>query len=405
MSAEKEIEDLSIDESYIKSILQQIVNKIHTNPDKQHVRAKVGGGFQIACPYCGDSYKNANKYRGNLNGILFYKCFNDGCERKTHFTSMCKDFEITIDGETKKKIYDYLDRYTNNVETLQDELLENGLNHLVNLEDLEKCINTNECESALSDFKPIQPGSAQYFYLSETRGLDPRLYKNIYQAKFHVGGDWFEKVIIFLNRKKNKIIGAQVRNLKDGGKRLFHIYTFEDLYNMVGKEELSDGQKMMYNKLSYYYGILEVDFNKIITIFEGYGDAILWPNSIGIAGVNTDLKFMEENGLMIKYFFDNDDAGHRKSEEKIKSGFSSFLWKKMFEWIVDKKGTEDPFYHYNKISTVNDLTKLNLVIPEAYTKLNMEDFFSVDKYDLKYIPKVVEKRWIKIDNKWVQREK
>tara|TARA_R110000772_G_scaffold3193_4_gene11544 strand:+ start:12600 stop:13811 length:1212 start_codon:yes stop_codon:yes gene_type:complete len=401
---EKEIEEISFDESYIKSILQQIVSKAHTHPDKKGVRVKAGGGFQIACPYCGDSHKNPNKYRGNLNKILFYKCFNDGCDRKTHFTSMCKDFNIEIDGKVKQQIYGYLDRYTNSVETLQDELMENGLNHLVDLEDLTECINTNKCESALSEFKPIQPGSIQFYYLVETRGLDPKLFANIYQATFHVGGDWFEKVIIFLNRKGNKIIGAQVRNLKEGSKRLFHIYTFEDLYNMVGKEELSDGQKIMYNKLSYYYGILGVDFNKKITIFEGYGDAILWPNSIGIAGVNTDLKFMEENGLEIRYFFDNDDAGFDKSEEKIKKGFEVFLWRKMFEWVVEKKGTDDPFYHYNKINKVNDLTKLNLLIPDAYSKLEMINFFSVDQYDLKYVPKPKKKKWMKVNDKWVQRE-
>lgn len=400
---EKDIDELSLDESYIKSILQQIVDKAHTHPDKKRVRVKAGGGYQIACPYCGDSTKNPNKYRGNLNEILFYKCFNDGCNKQTHFTSMCNDFGIGIDGEVKKQIYSYLDRYTDRVDTLQDELMENGLNHLISLEDLSECINNNKCECALSEFKPIQPGSAQFFYLVETRGLDPRLFKNIYQATYHVTGDWFEKVIVYLNRKGDKIIGAQVRNLKEGDRRLFHIYTFEDLYNLVGKEELGDGQKIMYNKLSYYYGILEIDFRKKITIFEGYGDALLWPNAIGIAGVNTSLEFMENNGLDIQYFFDNDDAGHKSSEEKIKSGFSAFLWKRMFDWIVEKKGTNDPFYHYHKISKVKDLTKLNLIIPEAYKKLEMENFFSKDRYDLKYIPKVKEKKWVKINGKWVQR--
>lgn len=392
--AEKDFDEISIDESYIRSVLQNIVNHAHKHPDKKQVRVKAGGGFQIACPYCGDSTKNPNKYRGNLNSILFYKCFNDGCNKTTHFTSMCKDFNITIDGETKKKIYDYLDKYTSSVETLQDELMENGINHLIDLKKLEDCINNNKCETPLSDFKPIQPGSAQFYYLVETRGLDPRFFKNIYQCNFHITGDWIEKGIIFLNRKNNKIIGAQYRNMKEGFKRRFHIFTFEDLYNMVGNTELSDGQLMMYNKLSYYYGILEADLSKKITIFEGYGDAILWPNAIGVAGVNTDMRFLEENGLEIRYFFDNDDAGNLKSEEKINQGISCFLWKKMFEWIVDKKGADDPYYHYYKVSKVKDLTRLNQIIPEAYIKLEMENFFSVDKYDLKYIPKV-KKKWNK----------
>ena len=392
---EKEFDELSIDESYIKGVLSQIVKKAHTHPDKQNVRVKADGGFQISCPYCGDSDKNANKYRGNLNSILFYKCFNDGCDRKTHFTSMCKDFNITIDGETKKKIYDYLDKHTSNVETLQDELMENGLNQLISLKDLINCVNNNECDTNISDLKPIQKGSAQYFYLIENRGLDPSLFKNIYQVNYHVMPDWVEKGIIYLNRKGDKIIGAQFRNLKEGYKRRFHIYTFEELYNMVGKSDIGDGQLMMYNKLSYYYGILEVDFNKPITIFEGYGDAILFPNSIGVAGVNTDLRFLEENGLDIRYFFDNDDAGHLKSDEKIKKGIPCFLWNKLFEWVVKKKNSKDPYYHSYKISGVKDLTKLNNLVPECYSKLELENFFSIDHYDLKYVPKVELKKWYK----------
>lgn len=390
---EKELDDkLHVDESYIKSVLQTIVKNAHSNPQKHEVRMKAGGGFQISCPYCGDSDKNPNKYRGNMNQILFYKCFNDGCDRQTHFTSMCKDFNIEIDGDTKKEIYNYLDRHTNSVETLQDELLENGLNHLINLDDLERCINNNECDSQLSNFKPIQKGSAQFFYLIESRGLDPSLWKNIYQADFHKTGDWVEKCIVFLNRRGNKIVGAQVRNLKEDYRRMFHIYTFADLYEWVGMDELSDGQLMMYNKLSYYYGILEIDFAKEITLFEGYGDAILWPNSVGVAGVNTDMKFLEQNGLDIRYFFDNDNAGHYKAEEKIKQGIKCFLWNKMFNWIVEKKGTEDPYYHSHKVSKVKDLTQLNKVISECYKKLEMENFFSVDQYDLKYIPKVKSKK-------------
>ena len=390
------MEGLEINIGYIKSVLQQIVNKAHTHPQKKEVREKSNGkGFQIACPYCGDSDKNPNKYRGNINSILFYKCFNDGCFRTTHFTSMCKDFGIDIDGETKRNIYDYLDNYTDKVDTLQDELSEHGLNNLIDLDQLSKCINENLCDSSLSDFKPIEKGSAQWYYLVENRGLtDPKMWKNIYQANFHITGDWIEKSIIFLNKRGNKVIGAQMRNLKDGYKRKFKIYTFSDLYEWVGDKELSDGQLMMYNKLSYYYGILEVDFSKDLTIFEGYGDAVLFPNSIGLAGVNTELTFLENNGLKIRYFFDNDEAGSPKTEEKIREGFPCFLWNKMFEFVVDKKKSSDPYYHERQIKKVKDLTNLNKLVPNCYIKLEMESYFSKDVFDLRYVPKAEKKKSI-----------
>lgn len=378
-------EELIFDKSYISSVLKNIVSHAHTNPLKMDVHEKESGGFQIACPYCGDSEKNPRNYRGNLNEHLFYKCFN--CDKKTHFITMCADFSISIDAKVKVKIYDYLDKHTNKVDTLNDEILDNGLNHLISLSKLTECINKRLCESDLSNFKPIEYGSAQYFYLIENRGLTPELFNNIYQADYHITGDWYEKVIVYLNRKGDKLLGAQVRNLKEGKNRLFDILTFSKLYEMVGDSELSEVQLMMYNKLSYYYGILEINFYNKITIFEGYGDALLFPNAIGLAGVNTDIKFLESNDLDIRFFYDNDNAGNKKSEEKIKIGFSCFLWNKMFDYVVDRKNSTDPYYHRYKISKIIDLTKLNKVIPEVYEKLQLEQFFSIDKRDLKYIPK------------------
>ncbi|NBV29879.1 hypothetical protein EBS02_12860, partial [bacterium] len=72
------------------------------------------------------------------------------------------------------------------------------------------------------------------------------------------------------------------------------------------------------NKLSYYFNILNVDFSETITVFEGYLDSLFYPNSIGVVGVNTDMRFIESNNLDIQYFFDNDQAGFTKSEQKIK---------------------------------------------------------------------------------------
>ena len=56
--------------------------------------------------------------------------------------------------------------------------------------------------------------------------------------------------------------------------------------------------------------------------------------------IDTDYKLIENSGADIQYFFDNDEAGFIKSEEKIKQGFPVFLWKKLFEDIVDKNYLE-----------------------------------------------------------------
>jgi hypothetical protein len=144
-----------------------------------------------------------------------------------------------------------------------------------------------------------------------------------------------------LNRKDDKVLGMQVRNLREGRRRMFKIYNYENLLEWIhiGKDveiQMDMNELVVYNKLSYYFNILNVDLGNRITVFEGYLDSLFFPNSIGLVGVNTDFKLIENNGLDIQYFFDNDEAGFKKSE-KLKQGYHVFLWKKMFESIVDNK--------------------------------------------------------------------
>ena len=178
------------------------------------------------------------------------------------------------------------------------------------------------------------------------------------------------------------------------------IYNYENILEWVnlGKEEpkiVDINEMVIYNKLSYFFNILNVDFGNKITIFEGYLDSLFYPNSIGMVGVNTDDRFLENNGLDIQYFYDNDEAGFKKSEQKIKSGISVFLWNKLFNYIVDKKRVEDPYKLLDRISKVKDLNKLSQIMPDAYKKLNLEEHFSKDIMDMKWIPKY--KKYKKIE--------
>jgi hypothetical protein len=55
----------------------------------------------------------------------------------------------------------------------------------------------------------------------------------------------------------------------------------------------------------------------------------------------------------LQYFYDNDFAGYQKSEQKNKQGYPVFLWKKLFEDIVEKKASDDPYSLMYRISKVN----------------------------------------------------
>lgn len=379
-----------MDKVYIGNIIQKIINKEFIDASRRKI-VVYNDRLNFCAPCCGDSHKNKHAKRGNLyfNKLLFI-CFN--CGHKTTFDRMCKDFNEQLDPDKKLEMIEHL----NSVMTYSDyegDFVDAKFENLIDLTELERVFSADL--TPISDFKPIQVNGGVYKYLVG-RGIPPEYHTNIYQAKYWKNEDESEWIIVSLNRRGNKVLGMQTRNLKEGKRRSFKIYNYENLLEWVslGKDlpEQDITELVIYNKLSYYFNILNVDLGEKITVFEGYLDSLFFPNSIGLVGVNTDYRFLEDNNLDIQYFFDNDEAGYKKSEEKVKEGFSVFLWKKLFEDIVDKKNVEDPFRLLHRISKVKDINKLAELVPDPYKKLNLEDFFSKDVLDIKWIPKFRRKK-------------
>lgn len=380
-----------MDKVYIKNILQKILDKEFANVQKRRVN-DYSDRLNFACPFCGDSHRNNHAKRGNLyfNRLVFI-CFN--CDKKTTFDRMCKHFNEQIDPDKKLEMIEHLDSIMT-YNDYQSEFTDAKFDNLIDISDLEKSIELNL--TPFSDFKPIQVNGGIYKYLIG-RGIEPDKHKNIYQAKYWKNEDESEWIIIMLNRRDTKLLGMQVRNLKEGRKRMFKIYNFENILEWVNlaKEEpkhIDINELVIYNKLSYYFNILNVDFDRMITVFEGYLDSLFYPNSIGLVGVNTDFRFLENSGFDLQYFFDNDEAGFKKSEEKLKEGYTVFLWNKLFESIVDQKNSNDPFSLLHRISKVKDINKLCQLTPDAFKKLKLPLFFSKDALDVKWIPKFKRRR-------------
>jgi len=376
-----------MDKNYIKSIMQKIVNKEFSDPIRRKI-VVYQDRINFCAPCCGDSHKNKYAKRGNLYfNNLYYICFN--CDKKTTFDKICKDFNEQIDPDKKLEMIQHLD----SVMTYSDyegDFIDAKFDELIEISELEKVFNSDL--TPISNFEPIKVNSGIYKYLIG-RGIKPELHKDIYQAKYWKNEDESEWIIAMLNRKESKVLGMQIRNLKLGKRRMFKIYNYESLleYVNIGKEnekEIDINKMVVYNKLSYYFNILNVDLTKKITVFEGYLDSLFYHNSIGLVGVNTDYKFLENNELDIQYFFDNDDAGYKKSEEKLKAGHTVFLWKKLFDDVVSKKKAKDPHKLLHRISKIKDINKLFEVYPDALEKLKLNDFFSKDSYDMKWIPKI-----------------
>lgn len=388
-----------MDEFYLKSIVERILDKEFTDSRKRKTILYPKNRIQFACPYCGDSHKNPNAKRGNLYfNRLMYVCFN--CEKKTTFTKLSKDFNQQIDPEKRMEMIEYINQNLQ-YEEFKDDFTEAKFEKLIDFEDLKRVLNSDFVN--ITDFKPIDKTKGIYKYLIN-RGIGDEMQKNIYQAKYQMGENNHQWVICMLNRKGDKILGMQIRNLKSGKNRMFKIYNYENLLEWINHEKKIKGEETIemdisevaiYNKLSYYFNMLNVDFSRKITIFEGYLDSLFYPNSIGLVGVSTDTKFLENNNLDIQFFYDNDHAGHKKSEEKIKQNFPVFLWKKLFTEIVERKDSKDPDRHFYRLNQIKDLGKLNELMPSSYKKLRLFDYFSEDGYDLRWIPKTYTKKYIK----------
>jgi hypothetical protein len=373
-----------MDKVYIKNIIQKILDKEFKSSEKRRINDFIDR-INFSCFYCGDSDKNIHKKRGNLyfNKLVFI-CFN--CGKKTGFDRVAKDFNQQIDPDKKLEIIEHLSNNIN-YDDFNSEAEDAQLSNLLKLSDINRIFNSGQC--VITQFKPIEKNELVYNYLV-SRGISENLHKNIYQAKYWVNDEFSQDVIVLLNRRDDKVLGIQIRNLKEGKKRMFKIYNFEALYKWVNNvevvEDIDISQLVTLNTISYYFNILNVDFNYPVTIFEGYIDSLFFPNSIGVVGTNTNMKFLENKNLEIRYMFDNDEAGFKKSDEKIKNGYPIFLWKKLFEDIVSKKKNEDPFKLMERIEKVKDLNKLAELINNPYKKLNLDSFFSNDIFDIKWIP-------------------
>jgi len=373
-----------MDKEYIKSVIQSILNKEFTDPTRRKI-VEYDNRLNFCAPCCGDSHKNKHAKRGNLYfSKLLYICFN--CNKKTTFDRLAKEFSEPLDPQKKLEIIDYLNSCVDYTD-YEDNLVDSNLEDLIDIKDLERAFNVDKI-SPIYDFRPIKKNSGYYKYLLN-RGIPESLHKDIWSAKYSKGDEGYESILVLLNRRGDKVLGLQVRNLKSGRKRFFVIYNWEHLFKWVHGEEtdVDIAKSVVYNKLSYFFNILNVNFDSKITIFEGFLDSLFFPNSIGMVGVNTDDRFLKSNNLDIQYFYDNDEAGFKKSIEKIKEGDSVFLWKKFLGDIVKRKKDTDPYKLEWRISKVKDLNKLAELSANPYKNFDLESYFSESVLDTFWIPK------------------
>lgn len=339
--------EIQVSIDWIKSIVESILFKRFKESEKRKTE-KYDNRLAFACPYCGDSITDDTRKRGNLfYDTLGYHCFN--CGYHTSLLNIVKNYSIDVTNEDMFILKTFKNVAKNNY----------TINDLLNF----KVINTYALDKEYIinklNFDKISGKSKQYLIDRKQKDLS----NFAYDPK--VNG-----IVLFnMNKDNNTVIGFQKRILGDNVKNKYISYKLSKIYNEIGLEQ--DDAITYIDKLSMIFNIMNISFDDDITVFEGPFDAFLYQNSVATAGITKDFPFDGDN---IKYWYDNDTAGHERSKLMIEKDHKVFLWGMYLKDLgIDRR-------------KIKDLTDLIKYASKNSIKLKQFDnYFSTTKLDLYYI--------------------
>ena len=361
----------------IRSLVKQVAMTQHKDHNKQMLK-EMPGRLTLACPYCGDSTTDTHKKRGNIYwDSLQFHCFN--CSEHGDVYSLLKDHHIGFkDREDSIAVIDYIQEHkiqSNSVEVLEHDVFKRIYDLSPTKEDLRKSFG----------FIEIEPGSPGYFYL-RGRMLTHRLDNFMYSPK--------DKRMVVLNlAPNNKVIGFQTRALSKYKSARYLTYDIERIYQDQNKElDVSEEELISLKKISTLFGILQVDFQRTVTMFEGPIDAMFMINSIGLATAGRSTEEFDEIPT-IRYMFDNDKTGKEKMMQKLRRGKEIFMWGKFFDdtkldlkydkWLnnIDKNNRDK---YPREINDLNDLIRVAYYLKDDCIK-HLSKYFSNSKLDAYFL--------------------
>ena len=342
----------------IRYALKQVVSQVHPEPNKKLLK-DMHGRITCACPYCGDSHSDDTKKRGNIFwDTLQYHCYN--CSYHTNLYSFLKDHEVKLaTSDDSFMVIDYIKQ--NKIQVNSESVLKHDA--LRKVQELSIDIDTFKAKFKA---KVIEPGDWIWFQLKD-RLLHNRVDDFLYSEKEH-------RLWILNFGADNKIIGAQTRRMKGYGQR-YLTYDLPKLYEEMGQPlELSNEELTSLTKVSTLFGIMQLNFQRPITIFEGPLDAKFMANSLALATAGRSTDDFDEIPT-VRYMFDNDVTGKKKMAEKLKKGRPVFMWLKFLK--------ENGLDTYN-IKDLNDLIlKCFELKIDAHKKI--DQYFTSSQLDLWYV--------------------
>jgi predicted RNA-binding Zn-ribbon protein involved in translation (DUF1610 family) len=289
--------------SLLKQILEQ---RFPGNYGKQQIRVHKDR-INFACPACGDSMHNDYKKRGNFILIgkftNFFKCHN--CGEFKRIDQFFHDYKIDIDLKIINYIAKGITDFGTHADTKYDMSLfldmESVDNYAIDRQEFLQYFNLIEAKES-----PVWPWL--------TNRMQYNASKFMYNARLN-------HVIILNLTHSGKILGIQKRTFK--GENKYLTGTLERIYELMKKNTKEIPNEI--STLSQLFNICLVDYTKPITLFEGPFDSYLFNNSVANAGAHKAFPL----DIQLRYWYDDDKDGRKKSIEKINAGEEVFLWTKL----------------------------------------------------------------------------
>jgi len=295
----------------IISNVEPILSSIFANCTPKQKARPYHDRVAIACPICGDSTKNFHAKRGNFilagKHIGYYKCHN--CGAFMRIDNFFKEFNIAL----KLDVINYLSNVVNNYEHNQN--IKYDMSYLLDMESIEKFAIDRE------EFK-TRFGYKEVTECAIVSWLNKRLQFNYKKYLMDVKDN---KLIILNLTRGGGILGIQKRLF--AGPNKFETFKLKKLYTLMEKVIDETDNWDYLDTLSSLFNICLIDFNKPVIIFEGPMDSFLYNNSIANTGANKTMPI----DIPVKYWYDYDKTGIKKSIEYIEKGQSVFLWSKLIK--------------------------------------------------------------------------
>lgn len=338
-----------------EKILQILRQEFPHNLQKQKVK-DTKGGFNFACPYCGDSAYDDTRKRAHLTlegkWAGHFKCYN--CGKHTTALNFFKDFNESLDLSSLSMLADASSASSNMRASSQSF---NGFDK----SEIEKYgVSKPNLMGLLRAFPvDVQISSKCKSYLISRRQNDFSKFLYIPSS------EW----LVILNCIDDIVIGFQLRDLSGKRASRYNTFNLSRIHSSILRDCAQVPDKL--DQSSLVFNLYTVDWRKPVIVTEGPLDSFLVPNGIATAGANKHISLP----MKLFWLFDNDETGRKHAIEKLNNREHVFMWQK----LADELGLPQ-----RKKWDVNDVVKW-LYMQGKNEKVSWLKYFTNDSFDMLYI--------------------